>query len=93
MILTKNDILFLSDFFNNDIEKYLFCIREEEDDDESGIVIRSIYFYKNYYVISIHYSSSGEPFYLLEKNIYEDLDDLEEEKLKKLKLASKISNF
>lgn len=90
MIITKKEILFLADFFKEDVEKYSFKI---SDDDDEYIKIKEIYFYNGYYIIEELPHHADKAFYSIHKNIGEELTDQEHKKLKELKLISKIKNF
>lgn len=93
MIITKKEILFLADFFKEDVTKYSFKISESDDDDDEYIKIKEIYFYNGYYIIEELPHHADQPFYSIHKNISEELTDQEHKKLKELKLVSKIKKF
>ena len=102
IIMTKKEILFLADFLREEnIEEYCFCFfeyeQEREDEDEDEKIIRTIYFYNNYYIREdFHCDSTKTKFYSMFKNLNlteEENEHVEDEKLKKLKLKAKIKDF
>jgi hypothetical protein len=94
--MTKKEILFLADFLREEnIEKYCFCFFEYEQEDEE--IIRTIYFYNNYYIREdFHFNSTKTKFYSMFRNLNlteEENEHVDDEKLKKLKLKAKIKDF